>query len=99
MKSVTLTYNPIKSTDIYFHIYYHPSVQISKKTANMWEYKVGNNVNTANFVFVKNPNGPHGKNQVTSTSFIWSLKPETNTVGQKIEFVKIVCTVTLVMIT
>ena len=50
MKSVTLTYNPIKSTDIYFRIYYHPSVQISKKTANMWEYKVGNNVNTANSV-------------------------------------------------
>ena len=50
MKSVTLTNNPIKSTEIYFHIYYHPSVQISKKTANMWEYKVGNNVNTANFV-------------------------------------------------
>ena len=32
-------------------------MQINKKTAILWEYKVGNNANIVNFVFLKNSNG------------------------------------------
>ena len=30
-------------------------MQIKKETTNTWEYKVGNNANIDNYVFVKNP--------------------------------------------
>ena len=32
----------------------HQLVQIEKKTANLWEGKVGNNANIANFVCLRN---------------------------------------------
>ena len=50
IKHVTLKYNPHIPLDFWFHIYYHWLVQIKKKTAYIWEYKVDNNANIANFV-------------------------------------------------
>ena len=39
MKSATLKCN------LLIYIYEHYIVQIKKETANIWEYKIGNNVN------------------------------------------------------
>ena len=33
-----------------FHTYQYQLLQIGKKTAHIWEYKVGNDANIANFV-------------------------------------------------
>ena len=40
-----MKYNPHVPLDFLFHIYYQQLKQIKKKTANIWEYKVGNNAN------------------------------------------------------
>ena len=57
MKSSTWKYNLFLPTDIEFYIYYiyifyiyiH-MLKIKKKSANIWEYNIGNNANIANFV-------------------------------------------------
>ena len=51
-KHVTLKYNPHVPLDFLFHIYQQQLEQIKKKTANLWECKVGNNANIANFVWL-----------------------------------------------
>ena len=38
------------SPTVYFTFYQHHMVQIKKETVNIWEYKVGINAITANFV-------------------------------------------------
>ena len=50
MNSETMKYNPLKPTEIWFHIYLHQMVQIKKEVTNIWEYKIGSNANIANFV-------------------------------------------------
>ena len=50
MKPATLKCNPIKSIDIYFYINIHHMLQIKKETANIYQYKVGNNANIGNFM-------------------------------------------------
>ena len=50
MNSETMKYNPLKPTEIYFHIYLHQMVQIKKEVTNIWEYKIGSNANIAIFV-------------------------------------------------
>ena len=50
MKPATLKCNPIKSIDIYFYIHKHHMLQIKKETANIYQYKVGNNANIGNFM-------------------------------------------------
>ena len=44
-------------------------LKIKKKTVNIWEYKVGNNANMANFcAFVKIPNENVGSLDTTKTT-------------------------------
>ena len=43
------------ATDIYDHIYQHHMVHIKKETVNILEFKVGNNGNIANLLFLWKP--------------------------------------------
>ena len=45
MKYITLKFNPLIVTEIYFHIYQHRMMQIKKETANCLEYKVSHYAN------------------------------------------------------
>ena len=50
IKYIKLKCNSLIPHDIYFHIYSPQNVQKKQETANVCEYKVGNNANIATFV-------------------------------------------------